>query len=165
MGALERLNVFEYLDPNTKFWREEGWQFAPMQMIFDMKQDSCRKARFVVGGHAIDSSKHTTYLSTIKDVSVRLLMLAAVKNGLNITTADIGNAFCTAPCTEKIWSIAGDEFSEKKGLVIVLRRALYGLKTASALFNKFLGDFLQEMGYFPSHADQDLWLEKLDQNK
>ena len=79
MGALERLNVFEYLNPNTKFWREEGWQFPPMQMIFDIKQDLHRKVRFVVGGHVIDSSEHMTYSSMIKDVSVWLLMLAAVK--------------------------------------------------------------------------------------
>eukprot|EP00957_Ditylum_brightwellii_P004915 374842-Ditylum_brightwellii.AAC.1 len=80
-------------------------------------------------------------------------------------TADIGNAFCTAPCAEKIWSIAGDQLSEKKGLVIVLRRALYGLKTASASFHKFMGDFLQEMGFPPSRADQDLWLKISDQHK
>eukprot|EP00957_Ditylum_brightwellii_P157069 11954356-Ditylum_brightwellii.AAC.1 len=60
MEALERLNVFEYLDPNTKFQKEEGWQFSPMQMIFDIKQDLRRKARFVVDGHVIDSSEHTT---------------------------------------------------------------------------------------------------------
>eukprot|EP00957_Ditylum_brightwellii_P089436 6810569-Ditylum_brightwellii.AAC.1 len=66
-------------------------------------------------------------------------------------TADIGNAFFTAPCAEKIWSIAVDQFGEKKWSVIMLRRVLYGLKTASASFHKFLGDFLQEMG-FPLHV-------------
>eukprot|EP00957_Ditylum_brightwellii_P088665 6752923-Ditylum_brightwellii.AAC.1 len=70
-------------------------------MIFDIKQDLRRKARFVVGGHVIDSLQHNTYSLTVKDILVRLLVLAAVKSGLSIMTGDIGNAFCTAPCAEK----------------------------------------------------------------
>eukprot|EP00957_Ditylum_brightwellii_P172019 13096150-Ditylum_brightwellii.AAC.1 len=54
---------------------------------------------------------------------------------------NIGNAFCTASCAEKIWSVAGDQFGNKKGSIVVLNRALYGLKTASASFHQFLGVF------------------------
>eukprot|EP00957_Ditylum_brightwellii_P076968 5849536-Ditylum_brightwellii.AAC.1 len=64
MDALERLNVIEYYEAIKRFWKEEGWKFAPMQMIFDIKQDLCRKARFVVSGHVIDSSQHNTYSLT-----------------------------------------------------------------------------------------------------
>ena len=46
--------------------------------------------------------------------------------------------------------------------MVVLKRALCGLKTASASFHKFLGDFLREMGFTPSRADQDLWMKKSD---
>ena len=162
---MERLRVFEYFDPGTSFPKEEGWQYAPMQMIFDVKHDLRRKARFVVGGHVIDSSGHTTYSSTIKDLSVRLMLLIAVKNDLGFMAGDIGNAFCTAPCAEKIWSVAGDQFGTRKGSIVVLKRALYGLKTASASFHQFLGDFLREMGFTPSRADQDLWLRKSDEHK
>eukprot|EP00957_Ditylum_brightwellii_P194115 14783052-Ditylum_brightwellii.AAC.1 len=64
MDALERLNVFECYEASKRFWREEGWQFAPIQTIFDIKQDLHRKARFVGGGHVIDSLQHNTYSST-----------------------------------------------------------------------------------------------------
>ena len=163
MDALERLGVFQYHDARTKFHWQDGWQYAPMHMIFDIKHDLRRKARFVVGGHVIDSSEHTTYSSTIKDISVRLMMLVAAKYGLGMISGDIGNAFCTAPCAEKIWSVAGEQFGDKKGAIVVLKRALYGLKTASASFHKFLGDFLREMGFEPTRADQDLWIKKSEQ--
>eukprot|EP00957_Ditylum_brightwellii_P119855 9145374-Ditylum_brightwellii.AAC.1 len=71
MDDLERLNIFEYHNPSKKRQKEYGWQFAPMQMIYDTKYDLCRKARFVVGGHIINSSQHMTYSSTIKDILVR----------------------------------------------------------------------------------------------
>eukprot|EP00957_Ditylum_brightwellii_P074748 5681214-Ditylum_brightwellii.AAC.1 len=60
--------------------RKDGWQYALMHMIFDIKHDLQRKAQFVVGSHVIDSSDHNIYSSTMKDILVRLMMLIAVKN-------------------------------------------------------------------------------------
>eukprot|EP00957_Ditylum_brightwellii_P065119 4939469-Ditylum_brightwellii.AAC.1 len=164
MNALERLRVFEYFDPGMTFSCDKGWQYAPMQMIFDVKHDLRRNAHFVVGGHVIDSTGHVTYSSTIKDLSVRLMLLIAVKHDLGFMAGGIGNAFCTAPCTEKIWSMKGDQFGNKKGSIVVLKRALYRLKTASASFHQFLGDFLREIGFVPLMADQDLGLQKLEEH-
>eukprot|EP00957_Ditylum_brightwellii_P202419 15330076-Ditylum_brightwellii.AAC.1 len=56
--------------------------------------------------------------------------------------------------------MAGEQFRDKKGAVVVLKQVLHGLKTASASFHKFLGDFLCKMGFEPSRADQDLWIKK-----
>jgi hypothetical protein len=97
MDGLQRLCVFEYHSPDTRFNRKDGWQFAPMHMIFDIKADGRFKARLCVGGNVLDVSTHTTYSSTIQDVSVRLLMVIAAQNGLFMMTADVANAFCTAP--------------------------------------------------------------------
>jgi restriction endonuclease Mrr len=36
------------------------------------------------------------------------------------------------------------------------------LKTASRSFHEFFGDCLQRIGFFPSRADQDLWIRKSD---
>eukprot|EP00957_Ditylum_brightwellii_P147859 11259269-Ditylum_brightwellii.AAC.1 len=100
MDALEMLGVIQYHDARIK------------------------KVRFVVGGHIIDSSKHTTYSSMIKDISVRLMMLAAAKCGLGMLSGDIGNVFCKTPCAEKIWSVAGEQFGDKKRAIVVLKQDL-----------------------------------------
>ena len=163
MEGLERLHVFEYHSPGQLFRRTDGWQFAPMHMIFDLKQQDMRhKARLVVGGHVIDSSDHTTYSSVIENLSVRLLFLAASYLNLGVMTGDIGNAFPTAPCAEKIWSKCGPEFGSKEGAIVTLKRALYGLKTASRSFHEFFGDTLRHMGFTPTRADQDLWYRKAE---
>eukprot|EP00957_Ditylum_brightwellii_P098639 7514092-Ditylum_brightwellii.AAC.1 len=78
-------------------------------------------------------------------------------------SGDIGNAYCTAPCAEQIWSVTGDDFGPRKGLVVTLKRALYGLKTASASFHKFFNNFLRELGFEPSRVDQDLWIQESDE--
>ena len=92
MTSLERLGVFQLYPPKTKFEKKDGWKYASMHMIFDVNQQDLRhKARLVVGGHVVDSMENTTYLSTIKYVSVRLSLLISVKNGLGIMAGDIGN--------------------------------------------------------------------------
>jgi hypothetical protein len=48
----------------------------------------------------------------VKGISIRLLDLIAHRDGLRTLYGDIGNAFITADCLEKIYSIAGPEFSE-----------------------------------------------------
>ena len=92
-------------------------------------------------------------------------MLIAAKTNLKIATADIGNAFINAPCKEKVWTIAGDEFGDKKGAKISLARALYGLASASRAFHEFLGDTFLRMGFRPSRADQDIWYRLSEDGK
>jgi len=45
---------------------------------------------------------------------------------------------------------------------VTLKRALYGLKTASRSFHEFVGDCLRRIGFIPTRADQDLWIRKSD---
>ena len=108
MSALERLGVFKYYPPKIKFEKNDGWKWAPIWMVFDIKQKYLRhKSSLVVKGHVVDSTEHTTYLSTIKDISVSLMLIITVKKVLVIMDGDIGNAFFAAPCAENIWSTCG----------------------------------------------------------
>ena len=66
-----------------------------MRIIFDINQQYFRHKG--VGGHVMDSSKHTTYSLTIKDIYVRLILMIAVKNRLGLMSGDIGNSFFKAP--------------------------------------------------------------------
>ena len=61
-------------------------------MIFDVtQQDLQHKARLVVGLHVLYSKEYTTYLSTIKYLSVRLMLFIAIKNSLGLMAGVIGN--------------------------------------------------------------------------
>ena len=101
---MDRLDGFNYHDPSTDFKKEDGWQYAPTHMFFDIKHDFRHKAQLVVGGKIIDSTGHSTYSSTVQDISIRLMLLIAVANNLGMMAGDIGNAFCTAPCAENMVS-------------------------------------------------------------
>ena len=90
--------------------RGKGFQFAPLQMIFDVKVDLRRKARLVIGGHIFDSNGHDVYASMMKSVSARFLMTIAAANNLEFLVGDIGNAYLHADTEEKLYTRAGAEF-------------------------------------------------------
>ena len=161
MTVLDQLNCFRYHPSHKRFPRSQGWQFASVHMISDIKAQYLRhKARLVVRGHMIDSSMHNTYSSNVQNLSVRLLMLVAAKAGLSLAACDIGNAFPTAPCKEKVWSLAGPEFLNREGCKIEVIQALYWLATSSWAFHESLADCLRRMGFKPTRADPDLWYIK-----
>ena len=56
-----------------------------------------------------------------------LLDLITHHDNLPILCGDIGNAFITADCLEKIYSRAGPEFEDREGSIMVFKKALYGL--------------------------------------
>jgi hypothetical protein len=116
-------------------------------MIFDIKMDFTRKARFVAGGHTTETPASTTYSSVVSRDSVRIVFLFAALNGLDILAVDVGNTYLNADCGEKIWIIAGPEFGSKSGTVMIIEKALYGLKTSGAAWRALLALLLTELGY------------------
>ena len=70
---------------------------------------------------------------------------------------DIQNAYLTADCREKIWTRAGPEFGSESGTIMLIRKALYGLKSSGAAFCAHLAETLYDIGFVPTRADPDIW--------
>ena len=87
-------------------------------MIFDVKMDLTRKARFVAGRHLTEPPASITFSCVVSRDSVRLAFLLAALNDLDIMACDIGNAYLNAPCREKVWFITGPELGSRQGTVI-----------------------------------------------
>jgi hypothetical protein len=75
-----------------------GYQRIDCNMIFDIKlsENFRRKARFVAGGHTTDVPTILTYSSVVSRDSVRIALLIAALNGLQIMSCDIQNAYLNA---------------------------------------------------------------------
>jgi shikimate kinase len=88
----------------------------------------------------------------------RIALTITALNDLDITACDIQNASLTADCREKCWTAAGPEFGSEAGLPMIIKKALYGLKSSSAAFRAHLPETLDAMGCKSSYADPDVWL-------
>ena len=134
-----------------------GYQQIRCHMIFDVKMDFTRKARFVAGGHTTETPTSLTYSSVVSRDSVRLILLMAALNDVPLLAADIGNAYLNAPCREKIYTIAGAEFGDIKGKVLIIERALYGLKSSGAAWRSMLRETILDMDFLDTVADHDVY--------
>lgn len=151
------LDCFEYKDAG--FHPGEGWQETSLHMVFDVKHDLRRKSRLVAGGHLVDLIDTPYYSSTVKSISVQLLHVIAHKEGLIELCGDIGNAFPNAYTSEKVWvPKAGAEFGENAGKAIVIRKALYGLRSSAERFHTHLADTLRTFGFKQTRFDCDVWI-------
>ena len=94
---------------------------------------------------------------------VRIALLVAALNDLDVFSCDISNAYLNVPCKEKIWFEAGLECgTSMKGKVMKLVRALYGLKSSGASWYQTFKEYidLKKMGFTPSLSDPDIYYRK-----
>ena len=133
-----------------------GFQEICCHMIFDIKMDLTRKARFFAGGHTTETPSWLTYSSVVSRESVRIAFLIASLYDIDVCTADVDNAYLNADCRERIFTIAGDEFQSEKGCIMIIKKALYGLKSSRAAWRALLASTLCDMGLTSSKADPDV---------
>ena len=93
---------------------------------------------------------------------MRLLDIIAHANKLKVLCGDIGNAFVTAPCLEKVYSTAGQEFGQREGSVLVIKKALYGLRSSSRAFRQYFAEYIRGLGFKPVRFDRDVWMRLRD---
>ena len=116
-----------------------------------------RKARLVTGGHTTETPATLTYSSVVSRDSVRIALTMAALNGLTVMACDIQHAYLTADCRAKIWSRAGPEFGSEAGTIMLIRKALYSLRSSGAAFCAHLAETLYDIGFVPTRADPDVW--------
>ncbi len=92
--------------------------------------------------------------------SLSISMLLDELNGLDVHAADMGNAYLEAFTKELVYIIAGPEFGDRQGNVLIIVKALYyGLCTSGARFHEKFSDTLKDEAFTPSFADPDVWMK------
>lgn len=135
----------------------KGYQEIKCHMVFAIKMDFTRKARFVARGDLATAPPAVTYSSVVSRDSVRLAFLIAGLNGLDIMACDVTNAYLNAPAREKVWFVGGKDTGEDEGLVCVVDRAIYGLKSSGASWRNMLVKTILDFDFEPTRADPDVY--------
>ena len=87
------------------------------------------------------------------------MFLGKLKN-LDIWGAEIGNAYLEALTAETLYIVAGPEFEELEGSILIFLKALYGLKSSGKRWTEVIHSILKDMKCTPSKADPCIWLRK-----
>jgi hypothetical protein len=161
VDGIQEHGTFVFLPPGSN--PPEGYQKAPLRVIYDVKHDLRRKTRIVIGGHKVDATGHSRYSSVVQLASIRLLNIIAKSQDLKCLAGDIGNAYLNAETQEKVYVICGKEFGpELEGRIAIVKKGLYGLKTSGNRWHAHFANTLHSMGFIPTRFDPDVWLRLRD---
>jgi Reverse transcriptase (RNA-dependent DNA polymerase) len=152
--------------PAFKKWEESKkdlpvwYQKIRCVLIFDIKmgENVKRKACLVANSNKMEVLPTMTYSSVVLWDSVQIALLIAALNDLKLLLCDIQNAYLTADCRKQIYCIAGPEFGSDAGLIMIIKKALYRLKTSGTAFRAHLVETLFELNYTLMKADPDIWI-------
>ena len=99
--ALEMDTIMPAFDLETGDKPPPGYTEAYGHIIYDVKMDFTRKARFVMDGHLCPDPIDSNFAGVVSRDSVRIVFTYAALNELDICAADIKSAYLQAPTSEK----------------------------------------------------------------
>jgi Reverse transcriptase (RNA-dependent DNA polymerase) len=128
--------------------------------MLNIVADIRHTARFVADGHLTDIPLDSVYASVVSLQGFQLILFLAEVNGLQLWATDIGNSYIEAYMSGKVYIVAGPEFGEKEGHILVISKALYGLRSSGARWHDRFTDCIRELGFFPCKSEPDIWMRK-----
>ena len=140
----------------------KGYHRTKVHLVFAVKFDVRHKARLVADGHlATYEPIENIYYGVVSLRNLRLVIFLGKLNHLDLWGADIGNAYLEAFTDEKLYIVAGPEFQELEGYILIFLKALYGLKSSAKRWAEVIHGILRDMKFLPSKADPCIWLRKV----
>ena len=158
---LELKQIMEYktfIDKGKKAAILQGYKRIRVHFVYAVKHDGRHKARLVAGGHLTDTPVDSVYSSVVSLRGLRLIIFLGELNGLDIWATDVGNAYLESKTKEKVYIIGGPELGELEGHLLIISKALYGLRSSGLRWHERFADTLKDMGFFPSKAEDDIWM-------
>ena len=123
------------------------------------------KARLVVRGDQSNDSLtlEDTFSSVVRTESLRLFLTLILKLSLVYVTLDVKSAFLYATLPRPVYlKIPKGMYTDGKTHALVLKKALYGLPDAPALWNSHLTKTLKDLGYSRCKTDWSLFKKETD---
>ena len=127
---------------NGKVVIPDGFQKIRVHFVYAVKHDGRFKARLVADGHLTKEPVESIYSGVVSLRSLRMVVFLSQLNNLEIWGADVGNAYLEAYTDEKLCIIAGPEFKELQGHLLIMVKALYGTHSGGARWHDRLFDIL-----------------------
>jgi Reverse transcriptase (RNA-dependent DNA polymerase) len=113
---------------HTKVKAPIGYKKIRVHLIYDVKHDGRHKARLVADGSCLnDIPLESVYSGVVSLRGLRIVLFLAKLNHVKTWVTEVGNAYLEAFKSEKVYIIAGPEFGEREGHILIISKALYGL--------------------------------------
>ena len=143
----------------------KGYKRISVHTVFDVKHDGRHRARVVADGHLTDIPLESVYAGVVSLRGIQTCIFLAELNGMIPYAMDISSAYLEAYTTERVCIRAGPEFGDLEGHLLIVIKALYGLRTSGKMFIELLADCLINLGFTRSRAEDSIFMKRSDDGK
>ena len=106
--------------------------------------------------------KDSIYSGVVSTRSLRLSIFLAKLNNMKVWAADLGNAYLEATTREKLYIVAGPEFEELQGHLLVIHKGLHALEIPGLRWSQRIHDIMLELNFRPCKADPCVSLREMN---
>ena len=138
----------------------QGYQLIKVHLVFAVKHDDRHKAQMVADGHLTKVPLNSVYAGVVSLCGLCLCLFIGELNGMEAYVTDIGSAYLESTTNEKVCIRRGPEFGPMAGHLLIIFKALYGLRSSGKEFGDLLAACLREMGFTPSKAEPQIFIWK-----
>ena len=141
-AELAGLHEYDTFEDMGKDIQPAGYKKIHTRFIFAVKHNLRHKGRMVADGHLTEATHEGAYSGVASLRSMQICILLAELNGLDIMVGNVGPAYLEALTKKKLYVIAGPEYGELEGHTLIIRKALYGVRTSGARYHERFSDRL-----------------------
>ena len=162
MQQLKDYECFKDVGIHGKELPPKGYKKIRVHFIFNIKHDGHHKVQHIAGGHLTNVPIDSIYSGVVSLWGLHMVAFISKLNDLELWATDIGNAYLEALMTKTIYIVAGQEFGELEGHMLIIYKALYGLRSSGLWWSQRLSECLKGMGFTLSKAEPDIWMHRVD---
>ena len=162
MESLVEYDTFKDLGHHKSIAPPSHYKKIRVHVVYAVKHDGRHKCRLVADGNLTAAPIDSAYSGVVSLRGLRIVTFLAELNGLQLWATDVGNAYLEAETKEKVYIIAGPEFGELEGHILLIFKALYGLRSSGKMWHQRCATCLRRMGFFPCKAEPDIWMRPKD---
>ncbi len=102
----------------------------------------------------------SVYSGVVSLQGLPLILFLSKLNDMETWATDVGNACLEAVTDEKVYVIAGPEFEHLQGHVLVVYKALYGLRSSGVRWYERFSKVMTAAGFTPCKLEPEIWMRK-----
>jgi CRISPR/Cas system CSM-associated protein Csm4 (group 5 of RAMP superfamily) len=135
LKQIDEFKVFIDKGHHTKTKTPPGYKKIQVHLIFDVKHKGRHKANLVADGYHTNVTLESVYSGVVSLCGFLLVLFLSKLNSMELWATDIRNAYLEAFTSERVFIIAGPEFGELEGHILVISKAYYRLRSSGARWN------------------------------